>query len=133
MYRPDFPTSIFVWSGSDQPGFEYPELSAGAEWGIPALQAKPNLGIALSGGGYRAATLSLGWVRALYLVRASLGGREGRAGLPVVECWMGDAGASRAPHVHACSARAAAIVRTAQQSAAQLRPGPAWPEVRVRA
>ncbi|GFR41221.1 hypothetical protein Agub_g1894, partial [Astrephomene gubernaculifera] len=32
------------------------------------LQAKPNLGLALSGGGYRAATLSLGWVRGLHML-----------------------------------------------------------------
>ena len=34
--------------------------------GVRALQARPDFAIALSGGGYRASTLSLGWVRALY-------------------------------------------------------------------
>ena len=43
----------------------YPELSAGP-YGMPALQAKPNLGIAVSGGGYRATTMALGWLRGLH-------------------------------------------------------------------
>ncbi|PNW85074.1 hypothetical protein CHLRE_03g170600v5 [Chlamydomonas reinhardtii] len=66
VFEPTEPARVFVWSGSDQPGFVYPELSPSGDWGIPDLQARPNLGVALSGGGYRAATLAVGWVRALY-------------------------------------------------------------------
>ncbi|KXZ56638.1 hypothetical protein GPECTOR_1g575 [Gonium pectorale] len=68
VFEPDDPVSVHVWSGSDQPGFEYPELSRTGDWGIPALLSRPNLGVALSGGGYRAATLGLGWMRGLHLL-----------------------------------------------------------------
>lgn len=46
-------------------GFVYPELSAGP-YGMPELQKRPSFAIALSGGGYRATSLALGWVRALH-------------------------------------------------------------------
>ncbi|KAG2499382.1 hypothetical protein HYH03_002957 [Edaphochlamys debaryana] len=68
VYSPSDPARVFVWSGSDQPGFVFPELDPEGPWGIPALQARPNIGLALSGGGYRAATLALGWVRALHVL-----------------------------------------------------------------
>ncbi|KAG2442832.1 hypothetical protein HXX76_002911 [Chlamydomonas incerta] len=66
VFEPKQPARVFVWAGSDQPGVVYPELSPSGDWGIPDLQARPNLGVALSGGGYRAATLAVGWVRALH-------------------------------------------------------------------
>ncbi|KAG2499381.1 hypothetical protein HYH03_002956 [Edaphochlamys debaryana] len=68
VFDPSDPARVFVWSGSDQPGFVFPELDPEGPWGIPALQARPNIGLALSGGGYRAATLALGWVRALHVL-----------------------------------------------------------------
>ena len=44
---------------------EFPELSSGS-YGIPHIQAKPNFGVAIGGGGYRAATLASGWIRGLH-------------------------------------------------------------------
>lgn len=44
---------------------EFPELSSG-NYGIPHIQAKPNFGVAIGGGGYRAATLASGWIRGLH-------------------------------------------------------------------
>jgi hypothetical protein len=43
--------------------FSYPEQSAGSDYFVPTLNKRPNFGIAVSGGGYRAVTLALGWVR----------------------------------------------------------------------
>ncbi|PNH12072.1 hypothetical protein TSOC_000999, partial [Tetrabaena socialis] len=68
VFSPDRPAAVYVWSGAHQPSFEYPELSRDGPWGLPALLARPNLGVALSGGGYRAATCALGWVRGLHLL-----------------------------------------------------------------
>lgn len=65
LYQPNKSVNTYTWAGARSPDFSYPELS-NSEWGIPSVLAKPNFGIALSGGGYRATTLALGWVRALY-------------------------------------------------------------------
>lgn len=64
-HRP--PTSqlpMHVWTNATQPGFIYPEASAGP-FGMPDLLGKADIGIALSGGGARAACLSDGWLRSL--------------------------------------------------------------------
>lgn len=68
-YKPEGNVTAAVWTGANLPTFVYPELSS-SEYGIPSLQAKPDFGIAVSGGGYRATTLALGWVRALYWLGA---------------------------------------------------------------
>jgi hypothetical protein len=67
-YKPDGVIEGAVWRLV--PGFVYPELDPKGPWGIPSLQAKPNFGIAMSGGGYRATTLALGWARALHALGA---------------------------------------------------------------
>eukprot|EP00931_Biecheleriopsis_adriatica_P017564 TRINITY_DN12554_c0_g1_i2.p1 TRINITY_DN12554_c0_g1~~TRINITY_DN12554_c0_g1_i2.p1 ORF type:complete len:573 (-),score=96.76 TRINITY_DN12554_c0_g1_i2:75-1793(-) len=46
-------------------GFVFPELRSDDD-GVPALQRKPSFAICLSGGGFRATTLALGWIRALH-------------------------------------------------------------------
>jgi hypothetical protein len=67
VYVPDKPIEVHYWTGTEKSTFVYPEQTKG-EWGMPSLLQKPNLGIAVSGGGFRATTLALGWVRALYEV-----------------------------------------------------------------
>jgi hypothetical protein len=44
-------------------GFLYPEQSSGSDYFVPTIAKRPNFGIAVSGGGYRAVTLALGYVR----------------------------------------------------------------------
>ncbi|KAF8060477.1 OHP1 [Scenedesmus sp. PABB004] len=65
VFTPRGNVSARVWTNASAPGFVWPELSD-TEFGMPALLRRPNLGIALSGGGMRATTLALGWVRALW-------------------------------------------------------------------
>lgn len=66
--RPGAAIKVRVWTNVTDPDFVYPELNPYSDFGIPALQQKPSLGIAMSGGGLRAAPLAYGWLRALYLV-----------------------------------------------------------------
>jgi hypothetical protein len=54
-----------IWSGSNNDDFVYPELDEGVD---PHLVGKRNFGVALSGGGMRSVTLSLGWLRGLHEV-----------------------------------------------------------------
>lgn len=69
---PKKPLQVHYWHtfGSDEAGdipsrdFAYPEVSSG-KFGIKHIAEKPNLGVAVSGGGFRAATLASGWVRGL--------------------------------------------------------------------
>jgi hypothetical protein len=51
--------------------YVYPEINSESNFSIGSLQQKPSLGIAISGGqgGWRAAALGYGWLRALHLVR----------------------------------------------------------------
>lgn len=39
-----------------------------SEYGIDHIKAKPSLGLAMSGGGFRAATCAAGWARGLHKV-----------------------------------------------------------------
>lgn len=43
--------------------FLYPEQDPNSDYYLPAIAKRPNFGIAVSGGGYRAVTLALGYVR----------------------------------------------------------------------
>lgn len=47
----------------------YPEVSDSA-YGMQHIKQKPSLGLAMSGGGFRAATCAAGWTRGLHKVRA---------------------------------------------------------------
>eukprot|EP00195_Chlamydomonas_chlamydogama_P014059 CAMPEP_0202914100 /NCGR_PEP_ID=MMETSP1392-20130828/62226_1 /ASSEMBLY_ACC=CAM_ASM_000868 /TAXON_ID=225041 /ORGANISM="Chlamydomonas chlamydogama, Strain SAG 11-48b" /LENGTH=84 /DNA_ID=CAMNT_0049605621 /DNA_START=154 /DNA_END=405 /DNA_ORIENTATION=+ len=63
---PDKVFNATIWPGyALTPGWQFPELSSG-DYGIPALQAKPNFGVGVSGGGLRATALALGWLRGLH-------------------------------------------------------------------
>ena len=56
-----------VWTGVGREGFVFPELRpAEAEGGVLELQAKPNFAVCISGGGVRATTCALGWIRILH-------------------------------------------------------------------
>lgn len=82
------------WSGdATQPGFVFPELSDG-EFGIPNLQAKGSFGIGVSGGGLRATSLAIGWLRGMQrlgLLRKAryLGSASGARPVPAApQRWM---------------------------------------------
>ena len=68
VYQPPQPLTVKTFTGANESWFTYPELinPSTSNYSIPALLAKPNVGIAISGGGFRAATLGLGWLRALH-------------------------------------------------------------------
>jgi hypothetical protein len=57
--------SCTVWTGTDSKSFVYPELRQ--ENGVGLIE-KENIGIALSGGGFRACTAALGVVRGLNIL-----------------------------------------------------------------
>lgn len=50
------------------PDYIYPEINPESQFYISSIQQKPSLGIAISGGGWRAAALGYGWLRAMHLV-----------------------------------------------------------------
>ena len=60
------PVKARVWTGVGNADFVFPELRRNAgEGGNATLQAKMDFAVCLSGGGTRATTLGLGWVRVL--------------------------------------------------------------------
>eukprot|EP00878_Enallax_costatus_P004763 GHUV01005014.1.p1 GENE.GHUV01005014.1~~GHUV01005014.1.p1 ORF type:complete len:688 (+),score=137.57 GHUV01005014.1:137-2200(+) len=68
VYSPPNAYNFSVWTGANESWFQYPETLNSSNYSIPIIQAKPAIGIALSGGGFRAATLGLGYLRALFLL-----------------------------------------------------------------
>lgn len=68
VYQPPNAFNFSTWTGANESWFQYPETLTGSNYSIPVIQSKPQLGIALSGGGFRAATLGLGYLRALHLL-----------------------------------------------------------------
>lgn len=48
---------------SAAPWFTYPEVTPSSTYYIQAVASRPSLGISISGGGFRAATLALGFIR----------------------------------------------------------------------
>jgi len=60
------PVETQMWFGVGEPGFVFPELRTDADDRVLALQRKPDFAVCLSGGGFRATTCALGWVRALH-------------------------------------------------------------------
>lgn len=61
IFNYDIFTTVQVWLPEGNVNFSYPELS------LPDVTSKVggNIGVACSGGGLRAATQALGWLRAL--------------------------------------------------------------------
>ncbi|WIA31484.1 hypothetical protein OEZ86_002377 [Tetradesmus obliquus] len=70
-FSPQQPLSFNFFTGANESWFEYPETAASGNYTIPSLLDKPKLGIAVSGGGFRAATLGLGWLRALHMLNVT--------------------------------------------------------------
>lgn len=60
---------VRVWTNVTAPDFTWPEVDPASDFGIASLELRPSLGIALSGGGLRAAALAYGWLRTLHMVR----------------------------------------------------------------
>lgn len=54
---------MFTSSLRAEKWFLYPEQDANGDYYVPNMGKRPNFGIAVSGGGYRAVTLALGYVR----------------------------------------------------------------------
>mmetsp|Transcript_10574 Transcript_10574/g.24057 ORF Transcript_10574/g.24057 Transcript_10574/m.24057 type:complete len:575 (+) Transcript_10574:98-1822(+) len=54
-----------VWRGVGLPGFVFPELRNDSD-GVKSVKDKPDFAICVSGGGMRATTCALGWLRALF-------------------------------------------------------------------
>lgn len=59
---------VYVFTNVTSPDYTYPEISPNSQFYISSVQQKPSLGIAISGGGWRAAALGYGWLRAMHLV-----------------------------------------------------------------
>jgi hypothetical protein len=59
---------VHVITNVTSPDYVYPELNPESQFYISSIQQKPSLGIAISGGGWRAAALGYGWLRAMHLV-----------------------------------------------------------------
>jgi hypothetical protein len=67
LYAPTQPFTFATWVGAnDSSWFQFPETASTGNHTIPALLQLPNIGISISGGGLRAATLGLGYLRALH-------------------------------------------------------------------
>jgi hypothetical protein len=64
-HEPDQSVAALAWGGVGSDNFVFPELRAESTSGV---LAKPNFAICVSGGGFRATTLSLGWIRALHKI-----------------------------------------------------------------
>jgi hypothetical protein len=71
VYQPPNAYTFNTWAGANESWFQYPEILDGSNYSIPIIQSKPLLGLAFSGGGFRAATLGLGYLRALHLLNIS--------------------------------------------------------------
>jgi hypothetical protein len=81
LYAPAKPFTFATWVGSnDSSWFQYPEVASTGNHSIPALQQRPNVGIAISGGGLRAATLGLGYLRALHQLNITARYLSGNSG-----------------------------------------------------
>jgi hypothetical protein len=59
---------VRIWTNITATDFVWPEVDPYGDFGIEQLRQRPSLGIALSGGGLRAAALAYGWLRTLHQV-----------------------------------------------------------------
>lgn len=83
VYRPSSPLNVAVWTNMTS-GAPFPELGTGP-FSVPSLKSKLSLGVALSNGGVRSASLALGTLRAMNMVRAQRGRGRGHLGVGHVE------------------------------------------------
>lgn len=70
VYKPPAPLAANAFVGGNTSLFVYPEASNGSSsnYSMPSVTERHRFGIALSGGGMRAATLGLGYLRGLHEV-----------------------------------------------------------------
>ncbi|KAF6265849.1 hypothetical protein COO60DRAFT_1697550 [Scenedesmus sp. NREL 46B-D3] len=81
LYAPPQPFTFATWVGAnDSSWFQYPEVALAGNHRIPALLQRPNLGVSISGGGLRAATLGLGYLRALHQLNITARYLSGNSG-----------------------------------------------------
>jgi hypothetical protein len=96
-FVPATPFKATVWTNVTD-GQPYPEMGSGP-FSVPALKQRLSLGIALSGGGSRAAALAAGTLRALDLVSTQM---RIRAVAGRVRAWVGRAAAVRTQAMGTC-------------------------------
>jgi hypothetical protein len=77
-FEPESSFDVRTWTNYSSPDFVFPELSDD-EFGMPALAAKPSVGVALGGGGFRAGIMALGWIRGLHEVGLACSGNGAAA------------------------------------------------------
>jgi hypothetical protein len=69
VFTPPSPLLVNAFAGANESWFRYPEASSGSNYSMPSITSRPRFGIALSGGGMRAATLGLGYLRGIQQVQ----------------------------------------------------------------
>lgn len=74
LTSPAAAVKVSVFTNVTAPDYVFPEVNFESQFYISSLHAKPSLGIAISGGngGWRAAALGYGWLRAMHLVREGM-------------------------------------------------------------
>lgn len=68
VFTPPSPLLVNAFAGANESWFRFPEASSGSNYSMPSVTSRPRFGIAISGGGMRAATLGLGYLRGLQQV-----------------------------------------------------------------
>jgi hypothetical protein len=68
VYGPPSPLLVNAFVGGNESWFRFPEARSGSNYSMPSVTSRPRFGIALSGGGMRAATAGLGFLRGLHAV-----------------------------------------------------------------
>jgi len=68
VFVPPNPLTVNAFVGANESWFQYPEAAPASNYSMPSITSRPSFGIALSGGGMRAATAGLGYLRGLHQV-----------------------------------------------------------------
>jgi hypothetical protein len=68
IYTPPSPLTVNAFAGGNESWFKFPEATLASNYSMPSVTSRPRFGIALSGGGMRAATVGLGYLRGLHQV-----------------------------------------------------------------
>jgi len=73
VYKPASPLLASAFVGANESWFQFPEANSNSNYTMRTVTSRPTFGIAISGGGLRAATTGLGWLRGLNQVSTHLG------------------------------------------------------------
>lgn len=68
VFTPPSPLFVNAFAGANESWFRFPEASSGGNYSMLSVTSRPRFGIAISGGGMRAATLGLGYLRGIQQV-----------------------------------------------------------------